>query len=721
LDRDANTQCFYVALSSSDLRFVLELLLDTYPLYDDRPSINAVEQCLKAIINTPHSDDVISLIVKFLKIETSKGSIAHGNAFVLTDWCSVLLQECAAQPARWSKWGLEIVSVDARVLETCMGSGDSRRAVRIQESAIVTTRRALRSLFKIESIREDAITKIVGSLTTKAPSSTSWNAVFLGVVAGVCARLPHSKPILEQQKGPYYDFYIREILGSRAVVPGHIANGLHDFFTSFTTLDEIQKTIIPPLEKALLRAPEIVLNGVVAPVIQSLPVKMDLSSILLKNLLKPLLTNVKSTNPVIRAGTLSTFESLASRCKSEEVTSKVADEILNPLKQSKVTTPDQKVLHAQMLDALPKSVPLSQKIPSGLAVVALKEPNEVAAAMEILTMSKHLTFCLTHDVRLDPTVSDAFVKGMGDKRIPLRRLWSLRAGDILWEIPQERYTEPDVLSFAQATLGKMAEIWQEVVANPQSAALSGLVTAAYVFVALLLSRIQPLEDPKLSALCKKAAVLKQALIAQPKPSFLLNHRIYSKLASEDDLKWNIRALTAVAGHVPSKDLESVGDAWSQAFIYMISGHNVPPKSRQSAVEQLSFVYDQQLTAIGKIIIDGLWLWYKRVELNDKDTAAVVSKTGTSELHVVVKSICPRAENRRKGEHDGITQGLLQDQFVHLLILARPELIPRVSWIDLCLRSGVDPGELARDNFSQCLEQIIYATTVSSVSPCVNVA
>ncbi|KAF2802017.1 translational activator [Mytilinidion resinicola] len=701
------------AISSSDLRFLLELLFDTYPLYDDRPSRHAVEQCLKAIINTPQSDDVISLIVKFLKTECSKASIAHVNAFVLTDWCSVLLQECAAKPERWSKWGLDIVDADARALETCMGSGDTRRDVRVQESAIVATRRALRSLFKIESIRKDAITKIVESLTTKGASSTARNAVFLGVVAGVSARLPHSVPILEQHKGHYYDFYIREILGSRTVVPGHIANGLHDFFASFATLDEIQKTVIPPLEKALLRSPEIVLNGVVAPIIQSLPDTMDLSDILLKHLLKPLLTNVKSTNPVIRGGTLSTFESLASRSRNEDATGKVAEEILNPLKQSKVTTTEQKVLHAQMLDALPQSISLSQKIPSGMAAVALKEPNEVAAAAEILTLSKHLTFSLTHDARLDSSVSDAFVKGMGDKRLPVRRLWALRAGDALWEIPKSRYAEPDVLSFAQATLGKMVEIWQEAVANPQPAAQSGLVTAAYVFTALILSRIQHLEDAKLSTLCKKASVLKQTLIAQPKPSLLLNHRIYSKTNGEDDLKWIIRALTAVAGHVPIDDQGGVGDAWSQAYIYMISAHNLPPRSRKLAVEHLSSAYAQQPASIGKLIVDGLWLWYRRVELNDKDTAAVASKTGTSELHVVLKSICPRADSVRNSKNGSILQDLLQNQFVNLLILARPELVPRVSWIDLCLRSGVDPGELARANFSQCLDQIIHATTDKS--------
>ena len=48
--------------------------------------------------------------------------------------------------------------------------------------------------------------------------------------------------------GPEWDFH---------------SNALHDFFDTFPTLDELRKEIIPPIEKALLRAPEVVLNNTV--------------------------------------------------------------------------------------------------------------------------------------------------------------------------------------------------------------------------------------------------------------------------------------------------------------------------------------------------------------------------------------------------------------------------------------------------------------------------
>lgn len=696
-------------LSPSDLHFILHLLFDTYPLYDDRSSRHAVELCLRAIINSPRSDELLPLIVKFLKSECLKTSIAHVNAFVLTDWCSVLLQEFATKPEEWTKWGLDIVIVDALVLETCLGSGNTRRAVRIKESALVTTRRALRSLFKLQSSQEKT-QKIISTLTNKSSTSLARNAIFLGVVAGVCARLPQAKPILERQKQVYYTFYIREIIGSRTSLPDHIADGLHDFFESFATLDELRKDVIPPIEKALLRAPEVVLNDLIAPMVRSLPTDLDLSEILSKNLLKPLISNIKSTNPTIRAGARVTFESLASRSRDEGMMDKLADEILNPLKQSKVTAADQRVLHAQMLSALHNSAPLSKKIPAGLVGVALKEVNEAAIATEVSAICRHLRYGLVHDVPLDKSVPEAFVKGMGDKRIPVRRVWALGVGETLWGFNASQLSQPDVLAFSQFSLGKMVEIWPEVISNPLPAAQSGLVTVAYVLTALIISKFSNVEDPKLSAIKKKVSLRKEVLVAHPKPSFLLNHRVYSKLTAEDDMQWSIRALAAVASElVPGKDEPGVGDAWSQAFIYSITAQGLPPRARQQAITALSSAYAQQPALIGKAIIDGLWHWYRMVELNDKDTTAATAKTGTSELYLAIQSICLAPEDSKKlNEH--FNSEALRSQLIELLVLARPELVPRVSWIDLCLRARVDPGDLARKHFEKCLKQIIDATT-----------
>ncbi|KAJ4375282.1 translational activator of GCN4 [Neocucurbitaria cava] len=697
------------SLVTADLQALLELLFETYPLYDDRESRRAVEEVLKSLVNGPHGDTVLPAIVKFLKQECLKKGIAHVNAFVLVDWCSVLLLQFARSPERWSRYGLDVALANARVLETCVGAGTDRRAGRISESALVSTRRALRAIFRSEEFGQDALSKLVTTLTAKGSASTAGNAVFLGVIAGVSSRLPTIKTHLEKHKQDFYTFYVREIVGSRSQLPDHVSSALHDFFDSFPTLEELRKEVILPIEKALLRAPEVVLNDIVSPMLLALPESMDLSEILLGNLLKPLLSNVKSSNPAIRAGALRTFKALASRSTSDDAIGKVADEILNPLKQGKVSGADQKVLHAQMLSVLPESSSLSKKIPVGIAPVALKEPSEPAVVAEVSAMANHLTFGLANKVPLDKTVSDAFIKGMADKRVPVRRLWAIRAADIWWNLSDAQHAQQDVLAFCQATLPKLVEIWQEVNANPIPATQSGLVTVGHYVAALLVDRVRNLKDEKLVSIFKKSDVLSQSLATQPKLSFILNPKVYSKLSTEEDVVIALRALSAVAPFLDEESSRGSEDAWAQAFIFFIVAQSVSAKAKTAAKQALTQTYlHTSIERISSVMIKGLWSWYRSNEQEDKDSAAIASKTGSSELGAVIGCLCLSADSLKKLDKS-VDDESPRRQVVSLIVLARSEIMPRVSWIDLCLRMGVDPGQLVRDKLGDFVRTVNEAT------------
>jgi len=713
------TETRALALPPADLQALLEVLFETYPLYEDRESRRAVEEVLKALVNGQHGDAILSAIVKFLKQECGKKGMAHVNALALVDWCSVLLLQFAKSPERWSKYGLDVAVANARVLETCVGAGNTRRAGRITDSALVSTRRALRALLRAEATGKDALSKLITALTAKGAASTAGNAVFLGVIAGVSSRLAAVKPDFENHKSDYYAFYVREIVGSRSQLPDHISNALYDFFTSFPTLEELRREVIPPVEKALLRAPEVVLNDIVSPMVLALPESMDLSDVLLGNMLKPLLSNVKSSNPTIRAGTLRTFTAFASRSRNDDIVNRVADEILNPLKQGKVSGADQKVLHAQMLSALPRSPSLSQKIPTAIAAVALKEPSEPAVVAEVSTMTEHLTSGLANGVALDKAVSDAFVKGMADKRVPVRKLWAIRAADLWWSLSESQHAQPDILAFCQATLPKLIEMWQEVTANPIPATQSGLVTVGHYVVALLLDKVRDLKDEKLAAIYKKSDVLSQSLAVQPKPSFLLNSKVYSKISTEDDVVVALRALTAVAPFLAreaaSKESEN---AWAHAFIFFIVAQGVSSKAKSAAKQALTQTYLRlSPVEISKTIVQGMWSWYRSSEQEDKDSAAVASKTGAAELAAVIGCLCLPREVVQKHTAE-VDEQSLRAQALSLLVLARSEMIPRASWIELCLRMGVDPGELVRTQLKECISTINDATEVCCVFRCV---
>jgi len=261
-------------------------------------------------------------------------------------------------------------------------------------------------------------------------------------------------------------------------------------------------------------------------------------------------------------------------------------------------------------------------------------------------------------------------------------------------------------------LGKLTDSWNEVIANPLPSAQNGLVLLAYIFVALCLTRFSKNEQDKIRSIISKAALSKQLLVVDPKPSFLLNHRVYSKLNAEEDFTWAARALSAASTLIAdAKTHSTVEDAWSQAFIYLITASGLPPSVRREASATLSKAYAEHPVRIGRIVINGLWKWRRDIDFGEKETAALSAKTGNENLWLALRCVCLTAEER-SNMGMSIDTPSLNDQLVSMLVLSRPQLVPHAAWIDTCLKLGSDPGELVNHNLDACMREVIRTTEAS---------
>lgn len=677
----------------------LEILFRTYPLYVDRPSRQAVQQCLRAILRAPIKADELKYLIQRLQKESSKQGLAPSSAFVLVEWCSVLLQFFRDDPNIPLSMILDILSADARLLEICLGR-TSRGGVK--QSAIRVTRRALRATFSSEVRGEDAIREIVTQLTT-ASTGAEKNAPFLGVVSGVSARLQTRKHVMEEQKKKVLTFYAKEILGSRTLVPAHVANGLSDFFASFVTYEDLTSDVLPTLEKAILRSPEVVLGGLIPPLCSSIPESIDLSEVFYSRLLKPLLSSIKSTNPTIRQGAAESLASFIPKCKTENWLVKVTSEILGPLKTQKITNADQRAVHAEVLSFIACFIDLSQEIVRGLVPVFSRESNEPALEKEIKAFSKHLEFLIRSKTTISEDVINALVKGSADKRVPFRKLWQLNVAELLWDLSDEILLDAQNQSLISQFVGKLRDSFNDAVSNPLPSAQSGSVTGAYTFVALCGRKAKNKDDPASS---DWGNIVKQSMALTPKSSFVLNPKVYSKLVTAGDFQWETRALAAVATEPGFIQADSAAkNAWAQAFIYAIAGTEVPAKIREEAANTLSDVYLKNPVVVGTSVIDALWSWIISSVNSEKESAAAMAGSNSVNfLHLVVKAICPRLSEWQKtgnAEFDKILKG----QLIELIVLCHHELVTNISWINLCLRTGIDPGNLVRERPDELMKQL----------------
>jgi len=676
---------------------VLKLLLGTYHYYTDRPSRRAVQKCLASIFASIDEPKIVVPFVGAIRTEASKPGLAPTAAFVLVEWCSILLSGFAGTPL-WDQCGLEVVHANAAALERCVQPTAKATAA---QSALVISRRALRAAFWSKEFHPKAIEAVVQALTVKGASPAAQNAVLLGVVAGVCARHEQAKALLETKKADYFTFYTREIIGSRTAVPAHIVEGLRDFFQNFVTQEDLNKIIIVPVEKGLLRAPEVVLE-LIGPLCRSVRTDFDFSDILSRHLLKPILANVKSTNPAIRAAVLVAFKSVAERSSDVQALEAVSDEILNPLKGGKLASADYRVLHSELLGSMKLSAEAAVKITSGLAPVAVKEGNEAALTSELGLIATAAVRLLRDDADLGKPTTEAFVKGLMDKKASARRIWILRTGEILSHFDNASTLPDNVAKFAEAVYPPLAETWAEILKNPASAAQSGLITGAFVFATLNYKVFSKLDSPAAKALKKKTDVTKESFTMSPKVSYLLNHRIYSRLILEDDCKWLLSNLTTVSADLGAAPI-SAKVSWGQALIYLLSSSVVPATVRKSTGVAISKLYSEQSSLVFETIVAALWEWVEACDSVDKDSVAAAAKFETNNLNIALRMLCSRVSGVPNNEAQ------FEKRLCSVLVLARDQLIPRTSWIDLCLKAGLDPGALAKSYPKELIEQVIEKT------------
>ena len=696
---------FSIGLPEDGYQEVVKILFRSYPFYRDRASRRAVQECLQVILTSPSYANSISLLFKAFQQEASKQGLAPSNAFVLIEWGSILLQHCAEAREIWNYYGSDLVLSYAQILELCCSS-NARQSVKL--SALVITRRTLRRIFSEKSNGKAAVVSIVSLLTNKAQPLGVKSAVFLGVVAGVCARLPTTRPVLEDQKSHVYSFYTREIIGSRSKVPKHIVIGLTDFFANFTTFDDLRKDIIPSIEKGLLRAPEVILDDLITPLVDSLPSIIDLTQLLSEHLLKPLLSDIKSQNVAIRNGAMSAFTVLISRCKDQMYLKQITDEILLPLSTSKLPGAEQRTLHARMVSLMPWQPARTEIICASLAAIVAKEANEGALGAEATALARQFAIACASGLELgskaNSLVIDAFSNGMSDNRAISRKNWALRAGDLLWLLKERPDGSSTQIQLVEALVPKALQIFDEAALSPQAAAQSGVAVAACVFSALRKDFIGMVKDDALKAAIRKSKFYDRIFTSNPKLSFLLNHRMYTKISTGEDYTWVIRALVACTGDLANiGSTSAAGDAWAQAFLYLITANEIPSDTQRCATAALTDVYTNDPALVADTVVQGIWTWQRYVETEEKDTAAGAAKTGNARLYIAVHSICPPSLKLQFGRD--IDNKVLQAQLVNMLVLCRSEILPRVNWIELCLRVGQDPGTLVRAMAVKCLEKV----------------
>ena len=282
------------------------------------------------------------------------------------------------------------------------------------------------------------------------------------------------------------------------------------------TEEDLTSSVLPTVEKAVLRSPEVSLLGMLSYSLGSLTVPHPDSTAIceffraypstlpqdaFKRILTPILNCSKSGNAIVRSNATELFKVIVSKRAEKQEDLKVAVvEVLALPKAGKTTGPDHRVALYTMLQSLPPSLTTSPEIVLSVPSLLTKETNDVAMEALSTALSSHLSFQLRGDEALPAAVTNVVVKELANTKPQIRRAFYSAVGGAIWSLDSLETEASGAL--IKAILPVLETSLKNVSANPVGAAAGPL--EGYVAIALLLGPLKrsgkhgksPAYDPK---------------------------------------------------------------------------------------------------------------------------------------------------------------------------------------------------------------------------------
>ena len=192
-----------------------------------------------------------------------------------------------------------------------------------------------------------------------------------------------------------------------------------------------------------------------------------------------------------------------------------------------------------MAALVPPSATASTTVIETLVLLIGKETSEAALSFLCSAIASHLTFVLSSRTGLSPDIITTIAKELNSGKLSTRRLVSTAVGQAIWTVYPLKVesTEADrfVVAVAPAFESNLHTALGNLLAKPDGF-LEGYVAAALALgpLANVASATKLVNSPSLHGL----------LAVTPKPTFVVNAKIWQKLPSSMDEKWLLRCLQA---------------------------------------------------------------------------------------------------------------------------------------------------------------------------------
>ena len=354
-----------------------------------------------------------------------------------------------------------------------------------------------------------------------------------------------------------------------------------------------------------------------------------------------------------------------------------------------------------MIEALPSNKPdLSNQIVQGLLPLFAKETNELVLSAMIDAFMLHQGVLLKDGSSMDDKLPNLMMSGLSEKRAKVKSAWVVAVSQLIWSVDEPSLATESVIALSKLLCKPLCLTFHEVVANSMQAAQNGTVISGYAISAATLGRWLEWNDDELAQLIKTEGIFNNIISVAPKPSFLLNDRIYTKLTNLRDQIWAINALEAV-GRRAVTEMEI---AWPLAAIYFVANPSLQKEVRFAAIKMFKRVLslrdsEERCHAVDYIVL-GLEDWVRQIcEERKEGPAAAVGEKSLTRLKEIISTM--------------LSSELASDTVYIRHVLSRIFVLchhPRLSrqqwsWIELARHAHIDPGQLAESTTPKFIEAV----------------
>ncbi|KAJ8518630.1 hypothetical protein ONZ45_g4322 [Pleurotus djamor] len=697
-------------LNLSQTLDIFKLLTETYPRYSDSTSRDAVEEVGMELVRrdevrgTPQGPEdeekmgVTEQILGWMSVEVnrlSKGSPASSNVFVLLSWsCGIYAVCLKANPdfTRSQSW-TRLVTCMALLFDLLLDSGHAKHS--LVHSAYVRVRRAIRNVSgQLPDLLDSLISQSKVSLR---PIPLLCTALDVLVRLKNVKDLPHER-LSPERKIAILNVYASLVLLSKTAVPSHIVKSFRDFIEYFVNSDDLATTVIPTIEKALLRSPEISLS-----IISSFFVAYahPLTKDELRRVLVPTISASKSSNAVVRACSVDLFKALMKDSLEESCLELAAVDLLALPKSSKSAGPDHRVALYSMLSYVRPSLTASKSIIQDAVPLLAKETSDAAISALAVALPSHLAHLLSNNEAVPAQATALIVKEMNNTKPVIRLAFcSLSGGALLGSANFE--TEAG-LTFAKALLPAFENILKTIANNP----LNASPTEGYIAVACLLGPIHACSQ--FTDSISKNATIQSLFSSSVKPSFLVWDKVYQKVSDPKDEHWLLKAV-AVALPYFHKELnksELFRTQLGLVFVHL-AVQSTSYDLRNDVLITIASLSARFPKLTATIIRDALISFLSSGIPSIKSSSAETSDVSWNKHGRLSSLILSSLSPSDKGSSEDAEEALVQS-----LIIAHHELLcepSRQIWIELCQKAQVDPLNLVNKHSDTLLKHILSAST-----------